>query len=303
MNERVAAKGNGATPADVLAGRAEWCAVNGDGFALARSLGERAVDHVIGDPPYDEQTHAGTRSMKDKGAATFVDFAALPPIETFLPALVAVARRWTILFCAEVQLGDYKRGAGGARDDGGAWVRAGIWHRTNSTPQITGDRPAAGCEALAVLHAPGGKMRWNRGGNQAFWEGPICRDPHRMHPTKKPLWLMEALIRDFTDPGDIILDPTMGEGTTGEAALRLGRRFIGAELATGVDPATGCYEPARDYYSAAVRRLARAASAPRQAMLLGTDAAPVVSRAKPAKGAGKTVEMWPAPARPGAPKP
>jgi DNA modification methylase len=114
-----------------------------------------------------------------------------------------------------------------------------------------------------------------------------------MHPTKKPLWLLEALIRDFTDPGDIILDPTMGEGTTGEACLRLGRRFIGAELATGVDAATGAYDPARDYYSAAVRRLTRAASQPRQAMLLGTDATP----AKRAKGTGKTVEMWPAPSK------
>ncbi len=291
MKARARTQGNGATPADVLAERAEWCAVQGDGFALARALGPKAVDHVIADPPYDEKTHSKARTgFRDP---IVIDFDTLPPASTFYPALIAVAKRWTICFCALGQLGEYEQAAGEE------WIRAGIWHRTDSAPQFGGDRPSHACEGIAIGHREGPK-RWNRHGHQAFWEGPICRDPHRMHPTKKPLWLMEALIRDFTDPGDVILDPTMGEGTTGEAALRLGRRFIGAELATGVDPATGHYDPAKDYYSAAVRRLTRAAAAPRQAMLLGTDAGP---RAKPAKGVGKTVEMWATAARPGAPKP
>jgi site-specific DNA-methyltransferase (adenine-specific) len=50
-----------------------------------------------------------------------------------------------------------------------------------------------------------------------------------VHTTQKPEALMEALIRDFTDPGDLILDPFAGSGTTGVAAIRLGRRFIGWE--------------------------------------------------------------------------
>ena len=256
---------------DVIAGRATWCAEKRDGFALARLLGAGAVDHVIGDPPYDEQTHEGMRTNKDGGEKSSIDFAAAPPVESFAMDLVRVARRWTLLFCTDAMLGDYKRAAGGSRSSGGAYVRGGIWHRTDSAPQITGDRPSAGCEAIAIMHALGGKMRWNRGGAQAFWDGPICRDPSRMHPTKKPRWLMEALIRDFTDPGDLILDPTMGEGTTGEAALALGRRFIGCEIADGIDPATGKHDPKRDYFAAAVRRLERADARPKQVMLIGTD--------------------------------
>ena len=49
------------------------------------------------------------------------------------------------------------------------------------------------------------------------------------HPTQKPLSLMERIVRIWSNPNDLVLDCFMGSGTTGEAALRLGRRFIGIE--------------------------------------------------------------------------
>lgn len=55
----------------------------------------------------------------------------------------------------------------------------------------------------------------------------------RIHPTQKPVALFDYLIRTYTNPGDLVLDPTMGSGTTGLAALRLGRRFIGMEKDAG----------------------------------------------------------------------
>lgn len=50
-----------------------------------------------------------------------------------------------------------------------------------------------------------------------------------LHPTQKPVALLEYLIKTYSDPGDIVLDNTMGSGSTGVAALRTGRRFIGIE--------------------------------------------------------------------------
>ena len=50
-----------------------------------------------------------------------------------------------------------------------------------------------------------------------------------LHPTQKPIELMEYLVRSHTKEGDLILDFTMGSGTTGVAAIKLGRRFIGIE--------------------------------------------------------------------------
>ena len=52
-------------------------------------------------------------------------------------------------------------------------------------------------------------------------------DPRTGHQTQKPLALMELLVRLFSDPGELILNPFAGSGTTGVAAIRLGRRFLG----------------------------------------------------------------------------
>lgn len=51
----------------------------------------------------------------------------------------------------------------------------------------------------------------------------------KLHPTQKPVALFEWLIRTYTNPGDVVFDPCMGSGTTGVAALRTGRKFIGCE--------------------------------------------------------------------------
>ncbi len=77
------------------------------------------------------------------------------------------------------------------------------------------------------------KRGWNGGGKQAYWEAPVVnnrdgRSP-RLHSAQKPLGLMESLVRDFTDPGDLVCDPFAGSGTTGVACIKNGRRFIGWE--------------------------------------------------------------------------
>jgi site-specific DNA-methyltransferase (adenine-specific)/modification methylase len=79
-----------------------------------------------------------------------------------------------------------------------------------------------------------------------FIEAPICSGNERVkdpvHPTQKPLRVLRRLVELASSPGDVVLDPFMGVGSTGVAALELGRRFVGIEL-----------EPA--YVDAARRRL------------------------------------------------
>ena len=224
-----------ATVADVLRDDARWCVVEGDALALLASLPDGCVDHVICDPPYDARTHNNvttTRGNWSKGGrlgrgeirSITIDFDPIDP-SAIVSLLLRACRRWVIAFCAVEQIGDYARAAGTA------WVRAGVWDRVAPTPSLHGDRPAQRVEGVAVMHRRGvERMRWNGKGGHAYWRHIRLASAHGHdrtgHPTEKPLPLMRELVRDFTDPGDVILDPFAGSGTTGVAALAEGRRVI-----------------------------------------------------------------------------
>ncbi|HZM28658.1 MAG TPA: site-specific DNA-methyltransferase, partial [Gemmatimonadales bacterium] len=124
-------------------------------------------------------------------------------------------------------------------------IRVGIWRKEGATPQFTGDRPAVAAEAIEIagqlgaleIAHPFGRKRWSGGGEHAFWSAPIVlnrgRSKKRFHTTQKPDALMEALVRQFSEPGELVLDPFTGSGTTAVACRRLGRRFIGWEKDEG----------------------------------------------------------------------
>ena len=185
----------------------------GDCLEILPTLGQ--VDHVITDPPYDTKTHKGARYGFRKTSSE-IHFGVLNVAET-VPLLLGASRGWVLAFCSLEMFGAYRDAAGDQ------WVRAGFWRRTNGVPQFTGDRPGQPGEGIAILHA-GGKKRWHGHGNHAYWEYPIVQGGQ--HPTTKPEPLMSELVSLFTDPGDLILDPFAGSGTTGVAAKRLGRRCI-----------------------------------------------------------------------------
>ena len=209
----------------VLEGRSNWCVITADALSTIAELPDLLADHVISDPPYDSHTHsnASTWTAATKHAVAIgIDFPPIVP-ETIVKSLLRVSRRWTLAFCAFEMLGEYINASGKG------WVRTGVYRRTNGAPQFTGDRPAQAAEAIAILHNLKTKKRWNGGGGQAFWSS-ATEKVDRCHPTQKPINLMMQLVEQFTDLDELILDPFCGAGTTGVAALRQGRRFIGVEL-------------------------------------------------------------------------
>lgn len=79
-----------------------------------------------------------------------------------------------------------------------------------------------------------GKTQVNNGERFPIDIIKIKNDNHASkHPTQKPVPLLEYLIKTYTNPGDVVLDPTMGSGSTGVACVNTGRNFIGMELDTG----------------------------------------------------------------------
>lgn len=201
---------------------------NIDAFQLLGSLADGAVDCVICDPPYDQRTHAHGVSGFRADTSAPIDFPPFGPGELchFVRESLRVSNRWVLAFCSGEHLGWYQQEA--EEYYPGSWVRGGIWVKPDPAPQFTGDRPGQWGEAIAILHREG-KKRWNGGGHPARWTFGVCRED-RCHPTQKPLDLMLELVRLFSDPGELVLDPFAGSGTTAVACLRSDRRFLGSEI-------------------------------------------------------------------------
>ena len=184
------------------------------------------VDAVITDPPYgNENTHAGhlAKVVLKNGESSRQTLGFDGISEEQMIAMthdwVEKANRW-VVFTSEWKFMS-------ALDAAGLLVRFGIWRKPDGAPQFTGDRPGTGWEAIAICHKTGRK-RWNGGGKHAFYSWAKGSN-NSGHPTGKPIGLFSEFVHDFTNIGETILDPFMGSGTTGVAAIQMGRKFIGIE--------------------------------------------------------------------------
>jgi site-specific DNA-methyltransferase (adenine-specific) len=184
-----------------------------------------SVDLVLTDPPYSANTHTGARTRNDDDPGPLVDFApiTLPELRDIIAETAKINRAWF------VSTMDWRHIAAlsDAPPFGYRFIRFGVWVKPNGAPQFSGDRPGPGWEAIAFLHRAGAPMRWNGGGRSSVFTVPAVATGH---PTGKPERLIRELIALFSNPGDTVLDPFMGSGTTLRAAKDLGRRAIGIEI-------------------------------------------------------------------------
>lgn len=208
---------------------------HGDALEYMEVLADASVDHVITDPPYSAHVHANVGAVKtrpmdrSKGAGRITDLGFGHMTDEAMARsahhFARIARRWVLVFTDVESVPKWRTALEGAGLD---YVRTGVWIKPGAAPQFSGDRPGVGYESVVVMHQPGRK-RWNGGGRHAVWTHPVVSTNDRVHTTQKPEALMASLVGDFTDPGETILDPFAGSGTTGVAALKVGRRFVGVE--------------------------------------------------------------------------
>jgi site-specific DNA-methyltransferase (adenine-specific) len=157
-----------------------------------------------------------------------LDFQSIDAIRGDVTRLIAsICEGWALIFCAPEGVG---RWADEINASSAKYKRACVWIKPDSTPQLNGQGPAMGAENFVAAWCGSGYAKWNSGGKRGVYThltNPPSR--HGLHPTEKPVSLMTELVLDFTAPGDLICDPFMGSGTTGVAAVKLGRRFVGIE--------------------------------------------------------------------------
>jgi site-specific DNA-methyltransferase (adenine-specific) len=208
-----------------------WTIHEGDCLAGLAGLPDGSVDVVITDPPYEAEAHTPARLVARAGGRLEVEPLTFPPITEEQRTkssrnMARLARRWILVFC-QVEAAMKWRVA--LESAGAVYKRTCLWVKPDGKPQYSGDRPGIGYESIVACHAPG-RSTWNGGGSHGVFIVNKSGDQRTGHQTQKPLALMELLVRLFSDPGELVLDPFVGSGTTGVAAIRLGRRFLGWEM-------------------------------------------------------------------------
>ena len=176
------------------------------------------VDLVLTDPPYNKVnrvTH-GLRSI-DKGRADSGVF----DLEFTAREIVRLCQS-AYVWCGTEQVSDWRR----LFVESGLSTRLCIWEKPNPSPMNGEHIWLSSIEACVFGKKP--KATFNEFCASPVWHDP--RDNETPHPTEKPLSLFARLLLVSSNPGDTILDPFMGSGTTLRAAKDLGRKAVGIEI-------------------------------------------------------------------------
>jgi modification methylase len=225
----------------------------GDCLDILGALPAAGVDMVFADPPYYLQLNNDLRRPNhtlvdgvDDEWDKFVDFAAY---DRFTRAWIGEVRRVLKPDGSFWVIGSYHNifRVGAIVQDLGFWILNDIiWRKTNPMPNFRGRRFTNAHETLIwCATSQNAKYTFNYETMKALnedlqmrsdWVIPLCGGPERLkldgrkaHPTQKPEALLHRVLMASTRPGDTVLDPFFGTGTTGAVARRLGRRFIGIE--------------------------------------------------------------------------
>jgi modification methylase len=227
----------------------------GDCVEEMNALPESSVDLVFADPPYNLQLE-GALSRPDQSLVDAVDddwdkFADFAEYDAFTRRWLAGVRRLMKPAATIVVIGSYHNifRVGAILQDLGFWILNDIvWRKANPMPNFRGRRFTNAHETMiwAARGADAKGYTFNyetlKAGNEdcqvrSDWFLPICVGAERLrddagrkaHPTQKPEALLMRVLLAASNAGDLVLDPFFGSGTTGAAARRLRRSFIGVE--------------------------------------------------------------------------
>ena len=228
--------------------------LGGDCIEVMNSLPAGSVDLIFADPPYNLQLK-GELLRPDNSRVDAVDdhwdqFSSFQAYDTFTRAWLLAAKRLLKPNGAIWVIGSYHNifRLGAELQNQGFWLLNDVvWRKSNPMPNFKGKRLTNAHETLIwASRDESAKYVFNYEALKSLNEGiqmrsdwvlPICTGHERLkdeagdkaHPTQKPESLLHRILVGTTNPGDVVLDPFFGTGTTGAVAKMLGRDFIGIE--------------------------------------------------------------------------
>ncbi|WP_048646056.1 site-specific DNA-methyltransferase [Nitratireductor soli] len=241
--------------------KAEWLdtIIKGDCVAALERLPEKSIDVIFADPPYNLQLdgalHRPDQSRVDAVDDAWDQFDSFAAYDAFTRAWMLAARRVLKPNGTIWVIGSYHNifRVGSVMQDLGYWMLNDIvWRKTNPMPNFRGRRFQNAHETMIwasrdkaskgytfnyeALKAANDDLQM-----RSDWLFPLCtgkerlknEDGDKLHPTQKPEALLARIMMASTRPGDVVLDPFFGSGTTGAVAKRLGRHFVGIDREEG----------------------------------------------------------------------
>lgn len=223
--------------------------IEGDSFQKIKEVPDSSIDLILTDPPYNLSEYS-TGNMKfdwrneinnDVAKWDKVPFNPEKLLKDFIRILKPKGN--IFIFTSYNLIGKYHETFDPLFDT----FQFMVWHKTNPIPNIRKSSFLNSCELIVCLWNKGHTWNFSKQNEMHnFIESPICMGKERIkepkHPTQKPLSVLEHIIKIASNENDVVFDPFMGVGSTGNAALNLGRRFIGIELE-------------KEYYEASIKRL------------------------------------------------
>lgn len=218
---------------------------NGDCLELIKLIPDKSVDLVVTDPPYEVATNGGSfyDSKSENYRATQYSKEIKGISDGFtseiLNEIVRVLKKVNVyFFCSQKQIPkllDYFLNNYSNKDHELYHRKINwnllIWSKTNPIPAC-GNKYLSDAEYILFFREQGVKVYGNYETKKTHYETPLWVQDKKLynHPTCKPVFMLKNFIINSSQENEVVLDPFMGSGSTGEAAIKLNRKFIGFEI-------------------------------------------------------------------------
>lgn len=212
-----------------------------DCFSALKKIPDKSINLILTDPPYNIAKYSTGNLKFDWRSDINNDLAEWDLIELKPSDLIDEFKRILapngniFVFCSYNIIGEYHR----VFDPEFDTFQFMVWHKTNPVPNFRKSSFLNSCELIVACWNKG--HTWNfttQSDMHNFLESGICMGRERikdkngknLHPTQKPMAILEKIIKIASNENDIVLDCFNGVGSTGDAALKHGRRYIGIEI-------------------------------------------------------------------------